>query len=58
LFAEPRVDGTDNYTNYVFTSRRHFEEMSAGTWTIKIADLTPQFAATWTSFRLNVYGTP
>lgn len=58
LFAEPRVDPTDNYANYVFTSRRHFDETSAGTWSIRIADSTPQFAATWTNFRLNIHGTP
>ncbi len=57
LFAVPRADPTDNYTNFVFTSRRHWDEFSAGAWTIKISDHAPQVAATWASYQLKIYGT-
>ena len=38
LLAGVRADATDNYTNYVFTTRRSWDETSAGTWTIDISD--------------------
>lgn len=58
LLAAARADPTDNYVNYVFTSRRHWDENASGTWTIHIADLAAQDVATWTNYTFNVYGTP
>lgn len=58
LLAATRADPTDNYVNYVFTSRRHWDESSAGTWTVHIADQAASDLATWTNFELKLYGTP
>jgi hypothetical protein len=58
LLAAIRADATDNYTNYVFTSLRHWDEDAAGTWTIKIHDGAAQDVATWTNYTFNLYGTP
>jgi subtilisin family serine protease len=58
VLALPRSDPTDNYTNFVFTSRRHWDEPSAGNWTIKISDHSTQVVSTWTNYQLKIYGTP
>jgi subtilisin-like proprotein convertase family protein len=58
LLAVTRPDPTDNYTNFVFTSRRHWDELAAGTWTIKISDHGLQALPTWTNYQLKIYGTP
>ncbi len=58
LLAAVRVDATDNYTNYIFTSRRHWDENASGTWTIKIHDGAATDVATWTNYTMNLYGTP
>jgi subtilisin-like proprotein convertase family protein len=57
VFAQPRDDATDNYTNFVFTSVRCWDEHSAGAWTLTISDERPGDAGTWSNWRLNVYGT-
>lgn len=59
VFARQRsVDGTDDYADYIFTSFRHWDEQSAGDWTVYIADLAPADLATWVDYRLIFYGTP
>jgi subtilisin-like proprotein convertase family protein len=58
LLAAIRADATDNYVNYIFTSRRHWDEDASGTWTIKIHDGAAQDVATWTNYTFNVFGTP
>ncbi len=58
LLAAVRADPTDNYVNYIFTSRRHWDEDAAGTWTIKIHDGAATDVATWTNYTFNIYGTP
>lgn len=58
LLAAARADPTDNYVNYVFTSRRHWDENAAGTWTIQISDLAASDVATWTNYTFRIYGTP
>lgn len=57
IFAEPHYDPGDNLTNYVFTSLRNWDEESAGTWTIKVADGQSGEASSWTSYALRIYGT-
>lgn len=57
LLAVPRNDPTSNYTNFVFTSVRHWGELSDGDWTVRIADERPGNTATWQSFELRVFGT-
>jgi subtilisin-like proprotein convertase family protein len=56
--AVNRGDGGINYVDYPFTSLRHWGENSAGTWTVRIADRSPDYLAHWVGFRLNIYGTP
>jgi subtilisin-like proprotein convertase family protein len=57
IVAMPRSDPTDNYTNYVFTSVRHWDERSAGEWTLRIVDALPSDSGTWNSWRLTIHGT-
>ncbi|MFH1746210.1 MAG: S8 family serine peptidase [Planctomycetota bacterium] len=57
VLAEDRIDATDDYYNYIFTSLRHWDEESAGPWTINIADLRPYNQAHWDYYRFKVYGT-
>lgn len=56
LLANTRTDTTSGYNGYVFTSVRHFDERSAGTWTLKVADTVAGVTGTLTSWRLRVYG--
>ena len=36
--AEVRGDRNSNYSNWTFSSTRHWGELSSGTWTLKVAD--------------------
>lgn len=56
LLAAVRADPTDNYSSYIFTSRRCWDELSAGTWSINISDRAAGNAATWTNYQLKIYG--
>ena len=55
--AAPRGDSRNDLVNYVFTSRRHWDEASAGTWTVKVADRASADTGTWHNFEIYVYGT-
>ncbi|MFO0837240.1 MAG: S8 family serine peptidase [Phycisphaerae bacterium] len=57
LVAKTRTDAQDNYNDYVFTSRRHWDEHSAGTWSVYMQDGKLADFATWNSFGIRVYGT-
>ncbi len=57
LLAKVRSDATDNYTDHLFTSRRHWDEHSAGAWSVNIFDGRAGELATWNSVRIRVYGT-
>jgi len=57
ILATHRDDPTDHYVDYIFTSLRHWDEYSAGEWTVTIADLEPVNVATWHDFQLRIYGT-
>ena len=59
LLAKQRGgDSHDNYDGYIFTSVRHWDEVSAGTWSIRIADRFAGDLATWQGYRLLIHGTP
>lgn len=58
VFATVRDDPTDNYTNFVYDSKRLWDELSAGTWTVKISDQAAADVGTWQNFSIRVYGTP
>jgi subtilisin-like proprotein convertase family protein len=55
-----RNDGTNNLQAYKYTSFRHWDESSAGTWEVKLADRragpTGAGGAFWERARLRIYG--
>lgn len=58
--AEVRNDTNANYTNWTFSSVRHWGEMSSGTWTLRIADRSSNgnsSGGTLTFAELKVFGT-
>ncbi len=57
ILAEPRADSGDDYSNWVFTSARHWGESSAGEWTLVVRDLVTRDLGTFNSWRINVHGT-
>lgn len=57
ILATERSDTGDNFNNWVFTTRRNWDEDARGTWTIRIVDDSGTTAGTFNSWRLNAYGT-
>ncbi len=57
ILAEKHDDSGDNYNNWVFCSKRLWDEGSAGDWTIKISDGKAGHAGTFNSWQLNIFGT-
>lgn len=57
VFALPRSDGTDNYSNYLFTTTRCWDEHTAGTWSLFVADEMGAASGNFSSWRLTAYGT-
>ncbi|MBL4590684.1 MAG: S8 family serine peptidase [Phycisphaerales bacterium] len=57
LLATARGDSQDDYVDYIFTSVRHWDEMSAGDWTINISDRGPGDVPFWDDLEIIVYGT-
>ncbi len=57
VFAESRNDFTDGYQGWIYTSTRHWGELSEGEWTILIADEVAGNPHIWEDFELRVFGT-
>jgi len=58
LMEERPLDGSSaGYSNWSFTSVRHWGEHAAGTWTLKVADREALDQGTFQNWRLIVYGT-
>jgi subtilisin-like proprotein convertase family protein len=55
--AEKRSDSNDNYSNWSFSSVRHWGESSSGVWTLKIADTAASDTGTLTAATLTLFGT-
>jgi subtilisin-like proprotein convertase family protein len=58
--ATPHADTGNDYTNWTFSSVRHWGELATGTWTLKIADLGTSgntTGGTLTAAELTLYGT-
>jgi subtilisin-like proprotein convertase family protein len=55
--AEVHSDTSNNYTNWTFSTVRHWGENSQGTWTVKIADTLAQDTGTLTSITVKAFGT-
>ena len=59
VLAETRdVDDGANYNNWVFTSTRHWDELSAGDWSLTVIDAAESNTGTFDAWQLNIYGTP
>ena len=59
VLADTRVqDAGNSYSNFTFMSARHWDELSAGEWTVTIRDGAAGDSGTFNSFELIVYGTP
>lgn len=56
VLADEHNDGTNNYSSWTFTSARHWGELSAGTWTLRVEDLASIDTGTFTSWRLVLHG--
>jgi subtilisin family serine protease len=57
LHSDPNAD----YTDWTFSSLRHWGELSTGTWTLQVADLrssTSSTGGTLTAAELKIYGAP
>ena len=55
--AEVHNDSNDNYSSWVFTTKRAWDESSLGNWTLNVADQVAQDVGTWGSWKLNIFGT-
>lgn len=59
--SEVHSDTGDNYPNWTFSSVRHWGELSTGTWTLKVADLSStsnSTGGTLTAAELKIFGAP
>ncbi len=57
ILADKHSDSGDNYSNWTFTSARHWDEIAKGAWTISVQDMAHQDSGTFLSWKLTVYGT-
>jgi len=58
VMAESRTtDSGFDYTNWTFTSTRHWGEKSTGTWTVEVRDLVNGLIGNFDSYSLTFYGT-
>lgn len=55
--SEKHDDGGNNYTDWTFSSVRHWGEMSQGTWTLKVVDQSPTDSGTLTAAEMSIFGT-
>jgi subtilisin-like proprotein convertase family protein len=59
--AAVRSDSGDNYSNWTFSTVRNWGELSTGTWTLNVADLSATgntTGGTLTAASLKIFGTP
>ncbi|MBM3969278.1 MAG: hypothetical protein FJ302_05380 [Planctomycetes bacterium] len=57
VLAEDRNDPNDDYRNWLFTSARHWDESTLGTWTLQVRDLASGTVGTFDSWQISFYGT-
>jgi len=58
ILAAPHGDPNANYTSWTFTTNRDWDEISKGTWTLTVTDEAGGNVGEWTSWKLNIYGSP
>lgn len=56
VLTKVRPDGTNNYSNFIFTSMRHWGESSIGDWTVHVSDRDGGTTGTFTNFTLTIHG--
>ena len=56
IMTHVRNDSTNNYSNFIFTSLRHFGESSLGDWTVEVSDQAGGTTGNWSNFTLTVFG--
>jgi subtilisin-like proprotein convertase family protein len=57
VLAEVHGDAHANYSQWTFTSNRHWDEIAKGAWTLQVTDEAGADVGTWNSWKLNIYGT-
>jgi subtilisin-like proprotein convertase family protein len=58
ILAEQHAsDGGDNYSKWMFSSVRHWGELSGGKWTLTVRDKSSGESGTFNNWQLQVYGT-
>jgi subtilisin-like proprotein convertase family protein len=57
VLSQVHSDPGANYSGWTFTSVRHWGEMSAGTWTLRVRDGYNGDTGTFAGWKLNLYGT-
>jgi len=55
-FTVPRSDSKDDLNDYIFTTVRSWDELSAGTWKVFIADEASGFSGTLIDYQVKLYG--
>ena len=56
ILAEKRDDQNRDYNSWRFTSARHWDEVSTGTWTLQVRDKASSYYGTLNFWELNIYG--
>ena len=54
---QTNFDANNNYPNWSLNSVRHWDELSSGDWTLRVADRSGADVGTWNSWSLNIFGT-
>ena len=57
VLATQRGDGNDNYSNWTFSSRVHWDEVSQGNWTLTVTDRYTGDIGTLLNWGLTINGT-
>lgn len=57
VLSEAHLDPGEDFDHWTFTTARHWDTQSAGTWTLKVSDRSELDVGTWNSWQLNFYGT-
>ncbi|QDU75666.1 Calcium-dependent protease precursor [Bremerella volcania] len=57
ILSEPHSDTSNNYNGWVFTTLRHWDELSAGDWTLTVRDPVSGSVGTLDSWQLRLFGT-
>ena len=49
-------DNSDDIENYTFTSVRHLDEQSLGSWKMRISDMDYHISGNWIKWQVKIYG--